>query len=144
MNFTFQTKHWANLRLFSLHLNFEAFFQRCNCSYGPLRLLCMCTVILDMSATSLEEIVDLVIDNLINGGSLPWDKKDQVNIHTVSLFCDHYTCYRHEYYQNILKISRFQCFYYSLFQSFQCLPIFVESVLSVPRFPIVFLASPEF
>ena len=33
-----------------------------------------------MNATSLEEIADLVIDNLINSGSLPFDKKEQVGI----------------------------------------------------------------
>jgi len=36
------------------------------------------SVCLDMNATSLEEIADLVIDNLINSGSLPFDKKEQV------------------------------------------------------------------
>ena len=36
-------------------------------------------VILDMSATSLDEIADIVIDSLINNGSLPWEKKDQVS-----------------------------------------------------------------
>jgi sodium bicarbonate transporter 10 len=36
------------------------------------------TVCLDMNATSLEEIADLTIDRLINCGSLPDDKKEQV------------------------------------------------------------------
>lgn len=36
------------------------------------------TVCLDMMAKSLEEIADLVIENLINSGSLPEDKKEQV------------------------------------------------------------------
>ena len=38
----------------------------------------MISVCLDMNATSLDEITDLVIDNLINSGTLPFDKKDQV------------------------------------------------------------------
>jgi hypothetical protein len=31
-----------------------------------------------MSATSLEEIADIVLESLINNGSLPWEKKDLV------------------------------------------------------------------
>uniref|UniRef100_A0A6P7GV83 Anion exchange protein n=1 Tax=Diabrotica virgifera virgifera TaxID=50390 RepID=A0A6P7GV83_DIAVI len=36
------------------------------------------TVILDMEAMSLEQIADLVLDNLINNNSLPFDKKAKV------------------------------------------------------------------
>ena len=35
-------------------------------------------VSLDMAASSLEEIADLTLDNMINCGSLSTDKKDQV------------------------------------------------------------------
>ena len=35
-------------------------------------------VSLDMAASSLEEIADLILDNMINCGSLSTDKKDQV------------------------------------------------------------------
>ena len=36
------------------------------------------TVSLDMAASSLEEIADITLDNMINCGSLASDKKDQV------------------------------------------------------------------
>ncbi|CAH1109662.1 unnamed protein product [Psylliodes chrysocephalus] len=36
------------------------------------------TVILDMEATSIEQITDLVMDNMINNNSLPFDKKGKV------------------------------------------------------------------
>jgi len=36
------------------------------------------TVCLDMAASSLDEIADLTLDTMINSGSLPADKKDQV------------------------------------------------------------------
>lgn len=36
------------------------------------------TVILDMEATSIEQIADLVLDNMINNSSLQFDKKDKV------------------------------------------------------------------
>lgn len=41
-------------------------------------LLTSGSVILDMSATSLEEIADIAIESLVNNGSLPWDKREQV------------------------------------------------------------------
>ncbi|XP_018568877.1 sodium bicarbonate cotransporter 3 isoform X1 [Anoplophora glabripennis] len=36
------------------------------------------TVVLDMEASSIEQIADLVIDNMINNGSLQFEKKDKV------------------------------------------------------------------
>lgn len=36
------------------------------------------TVILDMEASSMEQIADLVLDNLINNNGLPLDKKEKV------------------------------------------------------------------
>jgi sodium bicarbonate transporter 10 len=36
------------------------------------------TVCLDMAASSLDEIADLTLDTMINSGSLPADRKDQV------------------------------------------------------------------
>ncbi|CAH0556897.1 unnamed protein product [Brassicogethes aeneus] len=36
------------------------------------------TVILDMEASSIEQISDLVLDNMVNNLSLPYDKKDKV------------------------------------------------------------------
>ncbi|XP_068084694.1 electroneutral sodium bicarbonate exchanger 1 isoform X3 [Anabrus simplex] len=36
------------------------------------------TVMLDMDASSLEQVVDLVLDNMINAGSLPFDSRDKV------------------------------------------------------------------
>lgn len=36
------------------------------------------TVVLDMEATSVEQIADLVLDNMINNGVLPTEKKDKV------------------------------------------------------------------
>ena len=36
------------------------------------------TVSLDMAASSLEEIADITLDNMINCGALASDKKDQV------------------------------------------------------------------
>ncbi|CAG9862745.1 unnamed protein product, partial [Phyllotreta striolata] len=36
------------------------------------------TVILDMEASSIEQIADLVLDNMINNNSLPFDKKGKV------------------------------------------------------------------
>ncbi|XP_019876901.2 sodium bicarbonate cotransporter 3 isoform X3 [Aethina tumida] len=36
------------------------------------------TVILDMEAQSIEQIADLVLDNMVNNLSLPFDKKDKV------------------------------------------------------------------
>ena len=38
------------------------------------------TVCLDMAASSLDEIADLTLDTMINSGSLPADKKDQVTV----------------------------------------------------------------
>ena len=37
------------------------------------------TVCLDMAANSLEEIADLTMDNMINTGALPSDKREQVH-----------------------------------------------------------------
>lgn len=36
------------------------------------------TVVLDMDATSMEQIADLICDNMINSGALLADKKDKV------------------------------------------------------------------
>ncbi|KAJ8972536.1 hypothetical protein NQ314_000145 [Rhamnusium bicolor] len=36
------------------------------------------TVVLDMEATSIEQIADLVLDNMINNNSLSFDRKDKV------------------------------------------------------------------
>ena len=36
------------------------------------------TVMLDMEATSLEQIADLLLDNLINSGAITYDKREQV------------------------------------------------------------------
>lgn len=36
------------------------------------------TVMLDMDATSIDQIADLAIDNMVNAGSLPSDKKEKV------------------------------------------------------------------
>ena len=38
------------------------------------------TVCLDMAASSLDEIADLTLDTMINSGSLPADRKDQVRL----------------------------------------------------------------
>jgi len=38
------------------------------------------TVCLDMAASSLDEIADLTLDTMINSGSLPADRKDQVKV----------------------------------------------------------------
>ena len=43
------------------------------------------TVSLDMAASSLEEIADITLDNMINCGSLTSDKKDQVSFNPVTL-----------------------------------------------------------
>lgn len=37
------------------------------------------TVMLDMEASSLEQISDLLLDNMINKGSLPTDSREHVN-----------------------------------------------------------------
>jgi sodium bicarbonate transporter 10 len=37
------------------------------------------TVMLDMDASSLEQVADLVLDNMMNAGSLPFDCKEKVN-----------------------------------------------------------------
>lgn len=36
------------------------------------------TVVLDMEATSMEQIADLILDNMINNGALSLEKKDKV------------------------------------------------------------------
>ena len=36
------------------------------------------TIMLDMEATSLEHIADLLLDNLINSGAITYDKREQV------------------------------------------------------------------
>lgn len=36
------------------------------------------TVMLDMDATSIDQIADLVTDNMVNAGSLPADKKEKI------------------------------------------------------------------
>ena len=36
------------------------------------------TVMLDMDASSLEQISDLVLDNMVNSGYLPFDSKEKV------------------------------------------------------------------
>ena len=38
------------------------------------------TVCLDMAATNLEEISELVLDNMINAGHLSYDKKEKVKL----------------------------------------------------------------
>lgn len=37
------------------------------------------TVMLDMDASSLEQVADLVLDNMVNAGSLPFDCREKVN-----------------------------------------------------------------
>jgi sodium bicarbonate transporter 10 len=37
------------------------------------------TVMLDMEASSLEQVADLVLDNMVNGGTLPFDCREKVN-----------------------------------------------------------------
>jgi sodium bicarbonate transporter 10 len=34
---------------------------------------------LDMDASSLEQVADLVLDNMVNAGSLPLDCREKVN-----------------------------------------------------------------
>lgn len=36
------------------------------------------SVLLDMDATTLEQVADLLLDNMVNGGDLPNDKKERV------------------------------------------------------------------
>ena len=48
------------------------------------------TVCLDMAASCLDEIADLTLDTMINCGSLPADKKDQVAATEKGLFYQHY------------------------------------------------------
>ncbi|KAJ9596826.1 hypothetical protein L9F63_012159, partial [Diploptera punctata] len=36
------------------------------------------TVMLDMEASSLEQVADLVLDNMVNSGSLPFESRDKV------------------------------------------------------------------
>ena len=38
---------------------------------------------LDMEASSLEQITDLVLDNMINKGTMPFEVKDKVNINII-------------------------------------------------------------
>lgn len=38
------------------------------------------TVMLDMEASNLEQITDLVLDNMINKGALPFEARDKVSI----------------------------------------------------------------
>jgi sodium bicarbonate transporter 10 len=37
------------------------------------------TVMLDMDASSLEQVADLVLDNMVNAGSLPFDSREKVS-----------------------------------------------------------------
>ena len=37
------------------------------------------TVMLDMDASSVEQVADLVIDNMMNAGSLSFEYREQVN-----------------------------------------------------------------
>ena len=38
------------------------------------------TVLLDMEAATLEQVADLFIDNMLNAGTLSFDKRDKVII----------------------------------------------------------------
>ena len=41
------------------------------------------TVLLDLEASSMEQIADLVLDNMINSGALAYDKRDKVTAPSV-------------------------------------------------------------
>lgn len=43
------------------------------------------TVMLDMEVTSLEQIADLILDNMVNSGSLTLESKDKVRRNNITL-----------------------------------------------------------
>lgn len=43
------------------------------------------TVMLDMEATSLEQIADLILDNMVNAGSLTSELKDKVTFQEINM-----------------------------------------------------------
>lgn len=56
------------------------------------------TVMLDMEATSLEQIADLILENMVNAGSLTVDLKDKVRLNFPSLPCSSLKpCRRHPF-----------------------------------------------
>lgn len=65
------------------------------------------TVILDMDASTLEQIVDLLLDNMINQGQLTFESREKVRIIFIVYFFnnynDPYICFR-MYYGSKKKI----------------------------------------
>ncbi len=59
-------------------LNDTIFFNLFQSLFELRNLLLNGTVILDMEAGSLEQIADLVCENMVNAGNLPFDSREKV------------------------------------------------------------------